>query len=260
VPRGNNRTLRLLQTNIWFKEKLEKIAPGIALKNPDIVTAQEVCRYGEGEPEMDMAREIARVCGFEDNYYFQPAHRWTRPRNNQPKELGNAIFSRFPLVNKRWRPIRESVADPLPESDNEGRIVIMADLMLPNNRRITVATSHLSWRKGNIDDKPKLEEVDCLLCALAENSGPLVFTADTNSEENGPVFQKLLTESNLADAGPQGHGTWPKESVFGFQALQLRFDIVLATPDIEIVSSETVDLGYSDHLAVLTTFRLRVDS
>lgn len=131
--------VRILTLNIWnrsgpWEHRLRLIQKGIADAAPDVVGLQEVV-HSPQSPATSQTQEI--VASWQDaggptalHIAFAPA--WSYASGDQ---FGNALLSRFPIVEER--------SLPLPTED--ARVVLFCRLDTPHGI-LPVFVTHLSWK------------------------------------------------------------------------------------------------------------------
>jgi endonuclease/exonuclease/phosphatase family metal-dependent hydrolase len=125
--------LKLLTLNIWgrtgpWPKRRALIAEGIARLEPHVVGLQEVWDDEAG----NLARELADLIGGEWHVHHAPAYEMEPGRT-----CGNAVISRFPIL--------EAEAWPLPEPTGDcGRNLVFAVVDTPWGK-LPVFVTHLSW-------------------------------------------------------------------------------------------------------------------
>jgi endonuclease/exonuclease/phosphatase family metal-dependent hydrolase len=210
---GVNR-IRVLTLNIWnnsgpWAERVDLIREELCRLDPDIFGLQEVLRLAPESPserapgsESDQALKIAAGLNYEIAY--GPATRY-----GQGLTLGNALLSRFPIVEER--------NFSLPgEETGETRALLHALVKTPSGL-LPVFVTHLNWKlhHGSV----RLEQVrfiaDRILeVPVADDSRlPAVLMGDFNAEPDSDEIRFLRGLHTLdkrsvffADAWIYGHG------------------------------------------------------
>ena len=125
--------------------------------------------------------------------------------------------------------------------------------------QLLIGTAHLSYTRGFIESPQKTHETALLTEVLGEQTARFIFTCDANALPGSDTINRI--SELLANAGPDfAEKTWstkrhefPRVVVDG---LNWRLDYVFASPDIKVISSRTLPTDYSDHLPILTEFKL----
>ncbi len=242
-----------MQWNILYKEKAENIIALLNSVKPDIFCFQELCIDSVYNPGIrDIARYIAEKLGV--RYYFETA--FTKPDAEEVKSIGNAVFSRFPIVGKRHFFTKEAGSHVTDFSD-EGRVYVEAEIQTDEQKFLQVGTVHLSYIHKFMMTEAKIKEVNRLVDGVKDKSKSYILTGDLNSTPDSYAIQEL--QKYFINAGPPfDEPTWTTKPFdhrgFREKSLRWRLDYIFVTKDIRIVSSEIIKTDYSDHLPILLTF------
>lgn len=235
--------IKLIQWNTWFKEKPENIASFLKRSKADIICTQEIMR--DSRKNIDVAKYISKKLGFE--YYYHDGNTWDN--DNEKEALGNAIFSRFPIIAKNHIFVQQPKHDT-PDASNEGRVYVEIKINV-KNKILTVGTTHLSYsHRFKITDQRK-NEIDNLINIIKKQKDHYLFAGDLNSVPGSYVITQL--EKLLSHSGPDyDHRSWTTKpfEYEGFKEnnLNWRLDYVFNTQDICVCESEVLNCKYSDHL------------
>ncbi len=238
--------VKLLQWNIWYKEKIENILELIREHNPDIICLQELTLNASWNDDKDTTKFLAEELGM--HYSFVPAHTYAEGNTTV-----NGIISRFPMNNIKKIIIQES------SENNEGRAFISADIRINDKISIKVATTHLSYSHRFEMDKKRRDEADYILKIIGKPQEKFILTGDFNAAPNSYIVKEI--EKVLKHCGPDYKiPTWTTKP-FDFNGffedrLRWRIDYVFSTPDLKVLKSEPIDTFYSDHLPILVDFEI----
>lgn len=246
-------TIRLLQWNIWFKEKIENIVKEIQKHDPDIVCLQELTEECIFNENLDTSKYVADKLGF--NYFFKVAQTW---KTGNKKAQGNGIFTKFPITKTFYNYIAKPdkyLNKPSSEKRIYSEITIDA-----GKKQLTVGTTHLSYEIRFIQTDKKKEEADNLINIIKNKKKKYILTGDFNS---GPVSYTIdKIQDYLINAGPDvSEQTWTTKThkdVSGWTVndLEWRLDYVFVTNDITIKSAKIIKTNYSDHLPILVELEI----
>lgn len=170
------RTFRAATLNIWhrsgpWEERLLAIREGMKTVDPDVIGLQEVLNY----PGFDQNALITDGLG----YHVA----WSQSSANHGYPVGNAIFSKWPILEHR--------AFPLPSGGtDETRILVYALIDAPFGK-LPFFTTHLNWKlhHGHIRQLQVRALADIIeeLCPL-DSGFPPVVTGDFNA---GPEADEI---------------------------------------------------------------------
>jgi len=240
ITRVPGDTLRVLSYNIHHanppmesgKIDMEAIARVITESAADLVALQEVDVYTERSGKnLHQAEELGRLTGMHAYFYKSIDH--------QGGEYGNAILSRYPLLEKS--------GFELPyEEGTEPRTALYVAVVLPNGQQVTFAGTHLDFKsEANTYQQAKyLTEY-----FLSKNKAPLILAGDLNTVSGQSTIQYLdnhFQRSCLEDCPPTIPQINPTKEI----------DFVMFRPadSFKLISHDVIDEQYaSDHLPVLVT-------
>lgn len=240
--------LTLLQWNVWYQEKADNILSLLKEANADILCLQELTADSSINPGRNLPQEIAGL-GYQQHFVT------TRTRSGDEHiTMGNGIFSKFPLLNRRSVHVQYANDDP-ETVDKENRIYIEVQLQVAA-QELTVGTAHLSHTRGFIESPAKTRETDLLLEAIGSQPSGYIFACDANALPDSMTIKRL--NSQFQHAGPSyNEATWstkrhefPRATIEG---LNWRLDYVFATPDICVLNNGLLRTDVSDHLPIVVT-------
>jgi endonuclease/exonuclease/phosphatase family metal-dependent hydrolase len=249
------KTIKVLQWNVWYEEKAENIVALINKIDADIVCCQELLTLETPESTVDIPKLIAGAKNY--NFYFQPAIVKENPENGKKLQLGNGIFSRFPISNEKCIYVQKK--DPNSEAyDSEDRVYIEVEANI-DGKKLKVGTTHLSYSAAFAMTEKRLKEADELYSAIQSNHDRFILTGDMNAKPDSPIIKKL--EEMFIHADPNtDRPTWTTKpfSYQGFEAdkLDWRLDYIFATEDINVISNKIVETNFSDHLPILAEIQI----
>ncbi|MFH2013902.1 MAG: endonuclease/exonuclease/phosphatase family protein [Patescibacteria group bacterium] len=243
--------IKILQWNIFYKEKIENVIRLLKEIDPDIFCLQELainCKFNKKISDISLyiAQELKA------NYYFERA--FTKTDTSEMEAIGNGIFSKYPIVRKDSFFTQKPASVQKSYSD-EGRVCVEADIQI-NGTVLTVATVHLSYVHKFFISKQKKREVNILIEKIKNKKEKYVITGDLNSTPDSYTICEL--SKHLVHCGPDfKESTWTTK-LFDYQGfredkLNWRLDYVFATKDVKVVSSKILKTDTSDHLPILTT-------
>ena len=163
---------------------------------------------------------------------------WTEPA----KEIAKTV-SRFVQLP----------SSEIGDFSKQGRIYIEADIKI-DSKILHVGTTHLSFVPGIQDSPQKDVEVANLVGYLKMHKKNFIFTGDLNCDNSSKYVTKISKFMTHYETLP----TWTTKPFsykdFFADSLIYCLDHVFATKDVNVLSVETVETNFSDHLPVLVVF------
>lgn len=176
---SREQRLKVVCYNLRFGElaSLEQLAEYIKSENPDIVALQEVDvkTNRERAPHQngkDFITELGYLTGMLTAY--------ARTINYSGGYYGIGILSKYPFEQTK------KVMLPIPEGSKEQRALLMADVELPFNKRITFVTTHLDHSSSTV----RSIQVKALNETLKNNPFPLIVCGDFNARPDSPEIKE----------------------------------------------------------------------
>lgn len=236
--------------NVLYKEKADNILSFVKKIDPDILCCQELTLDSHFNPGRNIPAEIAKQMSAD--YEYCEALKTEDEKTHEYVTMGNAIFSKFPIVGRRHVFVQK-VELPPESAELENRVYVETILDI-NGYSLKVATVHLSYVPHFTMTEKKLVEAEELYKATAENTKQFVLTGDMNALPGSDIINQL--SAGLVNAGPDfEQKTWTTKpfSYAGFEAndLNWRLDYIFTTKDIKVLSSQIIKTDFSDHLPIL---------
>jgi endonuclease/exonuclease/phosphatase family metal-dependent hydrolase len=208
---------------------LPKLAEVIASAHPDVVGLQEVhCRTRVGP--VHQGEVLAGLTGL--NLAFG------RSCGMDGGDYGNAILTRGQ--------IKSTFTHPLPGS-GEPRSVLQADISLDGTDVTFFATHLAAW--GRLLRVARMKQIAELGDITARGSLPHVLVGDFNVPPGADEIRTLLSHGHLRVIGDARESTFPMT--------RQRLDYIFADPRWELVTTDVIRRGPSDHWAITAELALR---
>jgi endonuclease/exonuclease/phosphatase family metal-dependent hydrolase len=208
---------------------MPKLAEVIASVQPDVVGLQEVhCRTRVGP--VHQGEVLASLTGL--NLAFG------RSCGMDGGDYGNAVLTRGE--------IKSSFVHPLPGS-GEPRSVLQTDISI-GGTDLTFFVTHLAaW--GRLLRVARMKQIAELGDITARGSLPHVLVGDFNVPPGADEIRTLLSHGHLRVIGDAREATFPMT--------RQRLDYIFADPRWELVATDVVRRGPSDHWAITAEMNLR---
>jgi endonuclease/exonuclease/phosphatase family metal-dependent hydrolase len=207
-------------------DHLVKVAETIAAESPDVVALQEVyCRPGGDQGGM-----IAHLTGV--------TLAFGRSCTIEGDDYGNAILTRGT--------IESSGVHPLPGS-GEPRSLLEARLIIDGAQFSFFATHLAAW--GRLLRAARLEQVARLGDITAKAGRAHLVAGDFNVTPRAEELRALLSHGHLRMCGETREATFP--------ATRQRLDYIFCDSTWELVSTDVIRRGPSDHWPLVADLVLR---
>jgi endonuclease/exonuclease/phosphatase family metal-dependent hydrolase len=208
---------------------MPKLAEVIAAAKPDIVGLQEVHHHTRVGP-VHQGELLASLTGM--------TLQFGRSTVMDGGQYGNAVLTRGHIDNVH--------VHPLPGS-GEPRSVLQADVDIDGTKFSFFVTHLAAW--GRLLRVARMRQIAELGDIIARGSLPHVLVGDFNVPPAGEEIRVLLSHGHLRVCGDLKESTFPMT--------RQRLDYIFCDPRWEIVSSDVIRRGPSDHWAVIVDLHLR---
>ena len=242
--------IKVLQRNVWFRERAENLLQVMKKLNPDIICCQEITQGSWFNDKRDVAQFIAQELWY--NYYFSRAHKYEYPHTPlwERNFWWNAIFTRFTI--KESFDFALINPDDSPDHPYERRTCAVAKVQAWE-KVLTIATAHKSYSSRFSEDQDKIEETQKLVHFFGENEN-IIFTWDLNLTPETESIKMI--EEELQNCWPDYNQSTRTTKPFSFMwfeenELNRRLDYIFASKNFKVISSEIISTNYSDHLPIL---------
>ena len=177
--------LKLVTLNIWnrqgpWERRLPLIRAGLRALDPDLIALQEVLRFpGVG----DQATEI----GLDHHLAYGPAV----AIGGSPLTVGNALLSRWPIVETRTVPLPVA-------KEGDGRSLLCCTVETPRGL-LGVYVTHLTWQLHlGHEREQQVRLIDDTVQETRPKSGPpVILMGDLNAEPDADEIRFLRGLSSL---------------------------------------------------------------
>lgn len=219
------------QAALLRRQHLDEVARAIREADPDVVGLQEVHRGTWQSRFRDQpAHVLAALAPFAGQFGAS-----TRAMGG---EYGNAVLTRGKLV--------DTAVLPLPGL-GEPRSLLRTTVEVRGLRFDFLVTHLTAW--GRFNRRVRADQVRCLREHLARLPRPYVLVGDLNATPDAPEIQALFAGSLVEPCGKPDEVTFP--------LLEQRLDYVLVGPGWEVLGTEVLRVGPSDHWPVVARLRWR---
>jgi endonuclease/exonuclease/phosphatase family metal-dependent hydrolase len=227
------------------RHDLPRLAKLLASVDADVICLQEVDRYfGDRSEDVDQALLLSRALDMQ--LAWGPAIDDPRPGDQPPRQYGNALLSRLPILI--------SDVHRLP-GGGEPRSALRTMLELDGST-LWVTATHLTTRSA----EERSEQVAALAALHSEQMAAGVLVGDFNARPDAPELDPL--RGRFADAWDLAHDRddqagwrfWQREEGHTHPARcpHRRIDQVWVSSGVAVGAAQVLDgEGASDHLPVM---------
>lgn len=203
----------------------------------DIIGLNEVRGKGVSETYTAQTEKLGDLLGF-NGFFGRSIY-----VGGRYDPYGNAVLSRFPIVEAKVYRIPDGIGDP--GRHRESRTVTRAVIELPDLTRIAVYTSHFG-----LTEMEQEHAVSTVIELIRSEDLPYVLMGDFNMTPDHPLIRKLdeaacSTQTFLGDAK-----THPS------QAPDVRIDYIYTSPRVKVTNAQVIKKVVSDHLPVCADIEL----
>lgn len=242
--------MKVLQLNVWMGRLTRQIMPLIEREQPDIITAQEIFDVEGSVPLPDrmftLTQEILATGMFPYHYFSATMTMQVAGKN---ADFGNAIFSKYPIVNA------ETIF-------NYGSFVegVTADTVQPNTRNaqfvtlavdgveMLVVNHHAYWEANPLGSQTSADCLAVIADRLHEiQEKPIIFAGDLNLIAEAPamrVFDGLLEDLTAT------HHIVSTLSPLG-KVKDIACDHILVNEQVDVTDFRVLEAIVSDHAALV---------
>lgn len=244
--------IKILQWNVWRKERAENIVKEVKKIKPDIFCVQELIQ--DSRKNIDTAKYIAKQLRL--NYFYKQAETWSN--REELEAQGNAIFTEFPIIKKTFSYLQKPLHNP-PDAMHEGRVYLEVRCKI-NKQILSVATTHLSFTPFFKITAQRKKEINNLTKILSDKKRNFIFAADLNSAPDS--YTVVQISKYLQHAGPVfSQKTWTTKAfdyhhLFREDKLNWRLDYVFTSQDVKVTDAKILKTKYSDHLPVFVKINI----
>jgi vancomycin resistance protein VanJ len=252
TPAVSAPRLTIVTFNVWGdNSQLEDVIDWLRETNADVVLLQEIPPAWSG----------VTIAEIHDLYPYQVS---------QPLEVrvwGNAVLSRYPILNHQGYVGGETVTRERIEIEWEGQTIVVYNVHLTMPQR---ETPHFSLPINNpflnmalkYDDAIRNSQIDRLLTNLEQENHPLIVTGDFNISDHAVKYEAIarVLNDSFREVGFGMGASWPHAEIAGFPSFVpplLRIDYVWHSDAFRAVNAEVGPALGSDHLPVVTVLEWR---
>jgi endonuclease/exonuclease/phosphatase family metal-dependent hydrolase len=191
--------LKLIQLNIWQGKILKNVMDFLQDQDADVVCLQEVFSSQQHIDVLDMLDSLETIQArlAYPHFYYEPTFRFEI--TGVKAQIGNAILSKQPLVNRRVVFTSHNfheVTDWNQNYSSNTRNALIAEIQL-GDKNLTVVTHHGYREPTPIGSQTSINAMQKLVEVTRNISTPLIIAGDLNVSAKSPVMS--LFEGWLQD-------------------------------------------------------------
>ena len=223
--------IKIVSWNIWCDGHFNEIAEYLKGCSADIIGLQEVLPRSKQIPVVDLLTSLGYTHAYGEAFTMSLA-------NGEVEEMGNAVFSKYPIVNSKVHTL----------SEEKKRIAVQADIDVLGTI-LHVFSTHLVHSHQQPSEIQELQ-AETLIQALPKEK--TIVMGDFNATPDSNAVKKM--RGTLVETDPSSAPTWsvyPEGcSECNPQKIDTRLDYIFCTPDIKIISPKVESSKGSDHLPI----------
>jgi endonuclease/exonuclease/phosphatase family metal-dependent hydrolase len=245
---------KIIQANVWFGRLLPSLLEFIKEEQPDVLCTQEDLITPDGfaaptDPEVH--ERLAEQFPYQ---FFAPAI--TFDLEDRTVTQGNAIYSRWPIENKRTIFTSGSFSDEkaVGDFDYNVRNIQLATVRMGNGKELTVANHHGHHELNAAGSERSVESMRQAAGTLAIVGGPLIVCGDFNVNPQSPAMRPFddLKLHNLTVE----HGLTNTLSTASAVPRAVVCDYILVNNEVQVKSFGVSEQVVSDHKALIMEFEV----
>ena len=225
--------VRVMTYNMRFGERasLDEFAAFIKEQSPDFVALQEVdCRNLRDATPWQNGRDFIAELAMQTGMFGL----YGKTINLKGGYYGVGILSRYPYID-----VKKTLL-PNPRN-NEQRVVLEGTFELPHDT-VTFACSHLDYEYPDVITRQAF-----FLCNhFSNHATPVIVAGDFNSTPESEAISKAMLQNWLN--ATNGTPTYPADKPVS----KLDYIFTDTRNDWKIENTETINVGLSDHLPIIS--------
>jgi len=251
--------LKLVTLNLWHGEKLDAICSFLIAEKPDVIFMQEV--FDGQDPHL--ARQYRTLSELKKRLdlpfcAYEAAHINILPDDAGKAPEGNAIFSRFPILDQEAiffnDPFRDDYVDDNLDATHEPRTLLHATLKTPAGE-VHAYNLHGSWDLDGDNFGELRRQMSEAVVSATKDKQNVILGGDTNAKPTNQALRnveqhltsvfgtELTTTFNMRHKTNPGYGT-------------AAVDMVFVSPNLKVISKSCPDVDVSDHFPLIVTFEI----
>lgn len=248
----SSRILKFIQINIYKGQYLNALTRFLKDQDPDFISMQEVTA-GEMnlcDKKLDLFeyfKKELRLNGVLDKV--------TKPIDSKDGYLGNAVFSKYEILDSRVLALKNFEGLTLTEFDKEenfplfSRHLLSAECVI-GGRKVRAISWHAAWTAPPVDTEETMRQAKEVADYLKNLKEPFILGCDMNavpqSKVAGLINQSavnlMMNSGVLQTTHPKIHKIAPR----GFM-----IDYIFTSPHFKLKKLKVPEVTISDHLPVV---------
>ena len=249
--------LKVIQVNIYKGRYLDELAKFLKGQKPDFITMQEVTTGSFNnypEKDLDLFSELKKRLAMTGVY-----HGDLKLEGQTKSRMGNAVFSRWPIVKRQVIALKTFRPVTLDELDGSQAEVIrpqidrhLLDVTLDlGGRCIHVISVHGAWTAPPIDNHENLRQAKIITGHLKSlTDQPFIVGGDLNMPPATKVIAAISKQANNLMLGSGVVGTL-NQKVHKIAPRNFLVDYIFCSKNFRLKSLKVPRVTVSDHLPVV---------
>lgn len=250
--------IKFITLNIWDGGRLlDSIISFIKKENPDVVALQEV--YDGKNPNLEKRFRTTEILQKELDFpYFVFSPAFTDAKFSEKVEQGNAILSRFPILDNNVIFFVPYGKFELETKSKDYRhmpsILQSADVGLENNVKLSVCNIHGIWDFDGEDNDRRLK-MSRIIVDQIKNKKNIILAGDFNIKPNTKTIGNI--ESHLKNVFKNElSGTFNMKHKKGDGYQTSAVDMVFVGKHLKVLEHYCPNIDVSDHLPLVCVLEL----
>lgn len=253
-------TLKVMQLNLWSGRIQRPIIELVKRELPDLLFAQEVLSF-PGEVHFTSpwstwrTLELMTAAGHFSPAFFAPSS--TYPMFGLTLSYGNAVLSRFPLVNTSVHYTGGSGPrhfDQATQADHNATRNFQHAVIKVGGQHLNLINHHGHWVNQPLGDEVSVERLQIVADYINKLEGPVIMAGDLNLSPESPAIQKFLAATGLTDTTSRPGGT--TLSAAHYVDRPIICDYIFISPELTLKEAKVHDAIVSDHRALTAEIEL----
>jgi len=236
--------MKFVTWNINYGKRWKKAIELIKKFQPDILALQEVSSFFPyfNLENVNVLKEFQKAMPILKYSCFAPVMQ--RERNEKLQQLGNAVFSKYKIVDNEVIYLHKRLHWSRFWWNRQAKNLLEAKIEI-KNKLLFIYSTHLSFFPLLLDTKKRLKQAEKILETI-KGKKPLIIGGDFNGEPNSKVIKKIKNALNSVD--------YQNQPTFKFKGFQYKLDYIFHSAGLKVKSCQILETNASDHRPMIVEF------